>query len=58
MFPLVWLFLLLVDFRISWKEKIAAFLGSTVVYILTLLPFIANTVFRGEVLNSGIERFS
>lgn len=58
MFPLVWLpFLLLVDFRISWKEKIAAFLGSTVVYILTLLPFIANTVFRGEVLNSGIERF-
>lgn len=33
------------------------FFASAGVYVLTLLPFLANPVFRGAVLTSGIDRF-
>ena len=42
MFPLLWLpFLLLVEKRLSLKEKLVTFGSSVLVYIATLLPFIS-----------------
>lgn len=58
MFPLLWVpFLLLVDYKKSSFERVKLFLQSVVVYLLTLLPFISNPVFREAVFHHGIDRF-
>lgn len=58
MFPLIWVpFLLLSEKRLSSKQKLITMFSSVFVYLLTLLPFISNPIFREAVLNSGVERF-
>jgi hypothetical protein len=57
MFPLLWLpFLLFVDNRLTVKNRIKIFIYSVSIYVLTLLPFISNSVFRANAFNSGIDR--
>lgn len=55
-YPLIWLpFLLLTAHSLSLKKKIALFTGSVGVYLLTLMPFISNPIFRKFVLNSDLN---
>jgi len=58
-YPLIWMGLLVItDPVLNWIKKISVIAGSLFVYLLTILPFIKNTVFQQEVLNSAItDRF-
>jgi hypothetical protein len=50
--------LVITDPVLNWIKKISVIAGSLFVYLLTILPFIKNTVFQQEVLNSAItDRF-
>ena len=58
MFPLFWLpFLLVVDSTLELKRKLWLLLVSVGIYMLTLLPFLPNPIFRSEVFSGGIDRF-
>jgi hypothetical protein len=58
MFPIIWLpFLLCYETTISVKNRFKIILGTLVVYFLTLLPFLSNSVFRENVFSTGIDRF-
>lgn len=58
-YPLIWMSLLVItDPILNWIKKLSVIIGSILVYVLTILPFIKNSVFQQEVLNSTItDRF-
>lgn len=58
MFPIIWLpFLLFYEKGISVKKRVGIIFGALLTYLLTLLPFLSNPVFRKTVLSTGIDRF-
>jgi hypothetical protein len=58
-YPLIWMSLLVItDPILNWIKKFSVIIGSILVYVFTILPFIKNSVFQQQVLNSTItDRF-
>ncbi len=58
-YPLIWMGLLvLTQPLLGWVKKFITIGGAILVYLLTILPFLNNTVFQNAVLNSPInDRF-